>query len=99
MQIPTLLKAAPHEHYLRHKEADEFEDRRKICGGMGCLRDITVGMRNKPYAKAAKIRTIRIHDLRHPYVKPATKNILIFFVELITQRRLHVKRCALSNPV
>ena len=26
-------------------------------------------------AKAAGVKRIRIHDLRHPYVKPTTKNL------------------------
>lgn len=30
-------------------------------------------------ANAAGVKRIRIHDLRHPYVKPTTKKICIFF--------------------
>ena len=30
-------------------------------------------------AKAAGVKRIRIHDLRHPYVKPKTKKFITFF--------------------
>ena len=30
-------------------------------------------------AKAAGVKRIRIHDLRHPYVKPTTKKFITFF--------------------
>ena len=34
-------------------------------------------------AKAAGVKRIRIHDLRHPYVKPTTKKYLFFLVPMI----------------
>ena len=30
-------------------------------------------------AKEARVKRIRIHDLRHPYVKPTTKKFITFF--------------------
>ena len=30
-------------------------------------------------AEAAGVKRIRIHDLRHPYVKPTTKKFITFF--------------------
>jgi integrase len=30
-------------------------------------------------AKQANVKRIRIHDLRHPYVKPTTKKFITFF--------------------
>ena len=34
-------------------------------------------------AKEAGIKCIRVHDLRHPYVKPTTKKYLFFLVPMI----------------
>ena len=34
---------------------------------------------NIKYSKKAGIKRIRVHDFRHPYVKPTTKKICIFF--------------------
>lgn len=30
-------------------------------------------------AKASGVKRIRVHDLRHPYVKPTTKKFITFF--------------------
>ncbi len=34
--------------------------------------------KNIEIAKDAKIKRIRLHDFRHPYVKPTTKKLQLF---------------------
>ena len=39
----------------------------------------TLQKRMKRYAEKAGVKEIRVHDLRHPYVKPTTKKFITFF--------------------
>ena len=74
IQIPKPLKASLTAHYHRNMQQPNFDESYRICGGARCLRDATIDFRNKEYSQAAGIKTIRIHDYRHPYVKLKLKN-------------------------
>ncbi|MGI5900477.1 MAG: phage integrase SAM-like domain-containing protein [Christensenellales bacterium] len=78
LRIPNTLKAILGQHYKRYEKIEGFNDDWRICGGVTCLRDTTVDIRNRLYSKLADIKTIRIHDFRHPYVKLTTKKYLGF---------------------
>jgi Site-specific recombinase XerD len=67
LQIPEPLQLVLDEHYARYKNLDMFTDDWRICGGLGCLRDTTVDLRNRQYAAAAGVKHIRIHDFRHSH--------------------------------
>ena len=67
VQIPEPLKKVLDEHKKRYSEVDGFNEDWRVCGGIQCLRDTTIQHRNEKYAKAAGIKTIRIHDFRHSH--------------------------------
>ena len=79
IQIPKPLKAALTAHYHRNMQQPNFDESYRICGGARCLRDATIDFRNKEYSQAAGIKTIRIHDYRHPYVKLKLKILSAYF--------------------
>lgn len=76
IQLPIPLINILNEHKERQKLLPDFNEERKILGNGRCLRDSSLHNKNTQYAKAAGVKRIRIHDFRHPYVKPTTKNIL-----------------------
>ncbi|MFR1888079.1 hypothetical protein [Blautia sp.] len=49
------------------------------CGGERPIRDTSLEKTNKKFADLAGVKRIRIHDFRHPYVKPTTKKFITFF--------------------
>ena len=55
------------EHLARLKNTKGFTESWHICGDTQCLRDTTIEKRNTAYAKAAKLKHIRIHDFRHSH--------------------------------
>ena len=67
VQIPEPLKKVLDEHKKRYSEVDGFNEDWRVCGGAQCLRDTTIQTHNEKYAKAAEIKTIRIHDFRHSH--------------------------------
>ena len=67
VQIPEPLKIVLDEHKKKYSEVDGFNEDWRVCGGIQCLRDTTIQHRNEKYAKAAGIKTIRIHDFRHSH--------------------------------
>lgn len=68
LQMPQPLIDILNEHRKRCKVLNGFSDNWHICGGERSLRDTTIQNRNKDYAAAAGIKTIRIHDFRHSHV-------------------------------
>ena len=79
LQIPKPLLKILAEHKKRQMRDDHFSDDFRVCGGIKCLSDTAIENKNKLFAKAAGLPHIRIHDFRHPYVKPTTKKFLSFF--------------------
>ena len=69
LQIPMPLIRILNDHKERYKKLEGFNDDFRICGGTKSLRDTSIQKMNEKFAKAAGIKTIRIHDFRHPYVK------------------------------
>jgi integrase len=67
LQIPAPLVKILDEHYERCKTIEGFKDDYRICGGIRPLRDSSLKNANKKYAKAAGVKTIRIHDFRHSH--------------------------------
>ena len=79
LQMPKPLIAILKEHKKRWKQIDGFSKNYRICGGTRPLRDTSLQNYNKMISSAAGLKTIRIHDFRHPYVKPTTKKFITFF--------------------
>ncbi len=79
IQIPKPLQDVLDEHYKRCQTMDGFNDNYLICGGTKALRDTSIQNELKRYADQAGVKIIRVHDFRHPYVKPTTKKFLSFF--------------------
>ena len=67
LQIPAPLQEVLDEHYARYKDLDLFTNDWRICGGLSCLRDTTVDLRNRQYAALAGVKHIRVHDFRHSH--------------------------------
>ena len=67
IQIPQPLIETLADHKNRCENIEGFGDHFKVCGGLRSLRDSTVQNRNELYAKAAGLKTIRIHDFRHSH--------------------------------
>ena len=67
IQLPIPLLGILKEHYQRYQQISGFNDDWRICGGTECIRDSTIKNKNILYAKAAGLKTIRIHDFRHSH--------------------------------
>lgn len=67
VKLPLPLQKCISEHRDRLLNTKGFSDEWHICGGSQCLRDTTIENRNTAYAKAAKLKHIRIHDFRHSH--------------------------------
>ena len=52
---------------MRYKTIDDFSDDWRICGGITPIRDTTLDLRNKEFAKSAGLKKIRLHDFRHSH--------------------------------
>ena len=78
IQMPTPLTEILDEHKERCSKIGGFNEQCKVCGVYKALRDTTVEGRNAKYANLAGVKKIRIHDIRHPYVKLTTKKYLGF---------------------
>ena len=89
LQMPKPLKKILDEHYKRYQKAEKFTDDWRICGGIQCLRDTSIDKRNKEFAKKAGIKSIRIHDFRHPYVKLKLKKLFSLYCRLNCAEILH----------
>lgn len=67
LQLPQPLINILNEHHTRCAQLNGFREDYKICGGTRALRDTTIQNANERFAKAAGIKTIRIHDFRHSH--------------------------------
>ena len=67
LQLPQPLIDVLNEHYMRYKTIDDFSDDWRICGGITPIRDTTLDLRNKEFAKSAGLKKIRLHDFRHSH--------------------------------
>lgn len=67
LQLPQPLIRILDEHKKRCESINGFREDYKICGGTRALRDTTIQNANERFAKAAGIKTIRIHDFRHSH--------------------------------
>ncbi|MEA4831887.1 putative defective protein IntQ [bioreactor metagenome] len=68
LQIPIPLKNILDEHKKRQSaNAVNFSNNYRVCGGESCLRDSSIENFNQRFAKAAKLKHIRIHDFRHTH--------------------------------
>lgn len=67
LQLPQPLICILNEHRKRCESIDGFQDDYKVCGGIKALRDTSVQNANERFARAAGIKTIRIHDFRHSH--------------------------------
>lgn len=65
--MPLPLIKILNEHKERQKSIGRFSEDFRVCGGIKCLRDTSISNRNKTFAKAAGLKTIRIHDFRHTH--------------------------------
>ena len=46
---------------------DNFSEEWRVCGGIKCLSDTSLGNYNRKYAKAAGLPHITIHEFRHSH--------------------------------
>ena len=67
LQLPEPLIKILDEHKKRCMQLDGFTEDWRICGCEKSLRDSTIDHKNKSYAEAAGIKSIRIHDFRHSH--------------------------------
>jgi integrase len=67
LQIPKPLKEILNEHYDRLSKMDNFSEEWRVCGGIKCLSDTSLGNYNRKYAKAAGLPHITIHEFRHSH--------------------------------
>lgn len=67
LQMPKALIAILDEHRQRQKLLGIYSDEHRILGDKRSLRDTTIQNHNIKYAKAAGVKTIRIHDFRHSH--------------------------------
>lgn len=67
LQMPIPLLKILDEHKKRWSVYKEFNDNFRICGGTRPLRDSSIAKVNERIAKAAGLKTIRIHDFRHSH--------------------------------
>lgn len=68
-----------YSHYLERKRHFGFKMDEYVFGGEEPLADTTITSKKNEYCNLAKVEQIRIHDFRHPYVKPTTKKFITFF--------------------
>jgi integrase len=67
LQMPKPLIDILAKHRKRCEAIEGFSETHKIFGGDRPLRDTTILNRNIAYAKAAGVKSIRIHDFRHSH--------------------------------
>ncbi len=67
LQLPVPLIKILDEHKNRWSKCEGFNDNFRICGGTCPLRDSSLAKINEQFAKAAGLKTIRIHDFRHSH--------------------------------
>lgn len=67
LQIPEPLLNILNEHHEKYSALPEFTEDWRICGGVQCLRDSSLDVRNREFSKLAGLKTIRIHDFRHSH--------------------------------
>ena len=73
LQLPKPLLNILNEHKERQTRCFSVIEDLRICGGEQCMRNSSLQKKNITYAKQAKVKRIRIHDFRHPYVKHGLK--------------------------
>ena len=64
IKLPVQLQECLKEHLERVKRIVGFSESNYICNS---IRDTTISNRNKAFADAAGLKTIRIHDFRHSH--------------------------------
>ena len=75
LQMPQPLISVLQEHKERQQNSiPDWSDTAFICGYYKPLRDTSIQCENEKYAKAAKIKKIRIHDFRHSHVSVLINN-------------------------
>lgn len=67
LQIPQPLIDVLNEHKERHQKVDGFTEEWRVCGGIECLRDTSLDVKNRKFAEQAGLPRIRIHDFRHSH--------------------------------
>ena len=65
LRLPDQVISVLKEHYDRYSSLDGFSTDWRICGGASCVRDTTAENRNKEYARLARKKKIKIHEIRH----------------------------------
>ncbi|MCM1167232.1 MAG: site-specific integrase [Lachnospiraceae bacterium] len=75
IQLPKQMVKILADHKARQQTVyPQFTDDFRVCGALKPLRDTTIDMKNRQFAKEAELPRITIHEFRHPYVKYTTKN-------------------------
>lgn len=67
LQMPKPLVEILGDHKKRQQSADVFTEDWRVCGGIQCLRDTSLDVKNRAFAKMAGLPRIRIHDFRHSH--------------------------------
>ncbi len=67
LQMPAPLIEILKEHKGRQQAADGFSEDWRVCGGIQCLRDTSLDVKNRQFAEKAQLPHIRIHDFRHSH--------------------------------
>lgn len=67
LQMPEPLVKILGEHKKRQQAADGFTEGWRVCGGVQCLRDTSLDVKNRAFANKAGLPRIRIHDFRHSH--------------------------------
>lgn len=70
-------------YYLERKNHFDFDGKEYLFGIKKPLADSAIENRKNKYCDKSGVKKIRIHDFRHPYVKPTTKKYLFFLVPMI----------------
>lgn len=74
VQIPQPLSKVLKEHKIRCQALDGFSEDLYICGGIYPVRNSSIQNINKSFAKAANVKSIRIHDFRHSHASLLANN-------------------------
>lgn len=67
LQIPAPLTKILDEHKARQQKTEQFTEDFRICGGIQCLRDTSLDLKNRKFSEQAGLPRIRIHDFRHSH--------------------------------
>lgn len=67
LTVPEPLIQILEAHRERQKQLDTFSEDWRVCGGIQCLRDTSLDIKNQQFAERAGLPHIRIHDFRHSH--------------------------------